>query len=110
MTAAQIISVLISVGISALLNAIVAQVAFRIQFERFLARDTEREKHWMRWQEQITRDVEQLKTERNFHTRIEQCERFIDELREHKHVVVDPHIRVIGALKERIDRLEQRGV
>lgn len=102
--------VTISIAVSTvLISAFGSYLAFRVQFERFLARDTEREKHWMRWQESITRDVEQLKAERNFHGRIEQCERFIEELREHKHVVVDPHIRAVGQLKDRIERLEKSG-
>lgn len=56
----------------------------------------------------VTRDVEQLKSERNFHGRVNQCEKFIDELREWKHAEADPHIRAIGSLKDRVDRMEQR--
>lgn len=83
-------------------------IGFRIQFERFLARDTEREKHWDRWRAGVTSDVEQLKAERNFHVRIQQCETLIDELRDWKHEKADPHIRELGALNERVTRLEKR--
>lgn len=103
---------LVAVGISAatiLISAFGSYIAFRVQFERFLARDTEREKHWMRWQESISRDVEQLKAERNFHGRVAQCESFIDELRDWKHEFADPHLRAMGALKDRIERLERSG-
>jgi hypothetical protein len=102
------ITVLVSVGAGALINAFVAYFAFRVQFERFIARDTEREKYWTEWRTSITSDVEQLKAERNFHTRIEHCEKFIDELRDWKHQLADPHIRVQGDLKRRIEELEQR--
>jgi hypothetical protein len=101
-----VITVCISVGASTLISAFMSYVAFRIQFERFLARDTEREKHWVRWQEQISKDVEQLKAERNFHVRIQHCEEFIEELRDWKHEKADPHIRAMGALNDRVTRLE----
>lgn len=103
-----LITVCISITASTLIAAFCSYWAFRIQFERFLARDTEREKHMLRWQEQITRDVEQLKSERNFHGRVTQCELFIEELREWKHVVVEPYIRAAGQLKDRLDRLEKQ--
>jgi hypothetical protein len=102
-----IITVCISIAVSTLIAAFGSYWAFRIQFERFLARDTEREKHWARWQEQVSRDVEQLKAERNLHGRVSQCESFIEELREWKHVVVEPYIRAVGSLKDRVDRLEK---
>lgn len=91
-----------------IVSPIAAYVAFRISFERFLAKDTEREKHWMRWQDSVSHDVEELKSERNFHVRIQQCEDFIGELRDWKHERVDPHIRALGQLKEQVDRLEKR--
>lgn len=91
-----------------IISPIAAYVAFRISFERFLAKDTEREKHWMRWQDSVSKDVEQLKAERNFHVRIAQCESFIDELREWKHEKVDPHVRALGVLKDRVDRMEKK--
>lgn len=102
-----VITVCISIAASTLIAAFGSYWAFRIQFERFLARDTEREKHWNGWREQVTRDVEQLKSERNFHGRVTQCEAFIEELREWKHVVVEPYIRAAGQLKDRLDRLER---
>lgn len=102
-----VVGVCISIVASTLLAAFASYWAFRIQFERFLARDTEREKHWNLWRENVTRDVEQLKAERNFHGRVTQCEQFIDELRDWKHETVEPYVRAMGALKERLDRLER---
>lgn len=107
-TVNPIITVCISISASTAIAMFGSYWAFRIQFERFIARDTEREKHWVRWQEQVARDVEQLKAERNFHGRVTQCESFIDELRDWKHEFADPHLRVIGGLKDRIELLEQR--
>lgn len=95
-------------ALTVIISAAGAYLGFRIQFERFLAKDTEREKHWMRWQETLTRDVEQLKIERNFHGRVGQCEEFIAELRDWKHEVVEPYIRAHGTLKDRVDRMERK--
>lgn len=103
-----VVTVCISIAASTLIAAFGSYWAFRIQFERFLARDTEREKHWTEWRAGVTRDVEQLKAERNFHGRIEQVEEFIDELRLWKHEAVEPYIRAVGLLKDRVDRLEKR--
>jgi hypothetical protein len=102
------ITVCISITASTLIAVFGSYRAFRIQFERFLARDTEREKHWNEWRSGVTRDVEQLKAERNFHGRVAQCEQFIDELRDWKHEFADPHLRAMGALKDRVERLEKQ--
>lgn len=103
-----LITVCISITASTLIAVFGSYWAFRIQFERFLARDTEREKHWNEWRANMTRDVEQLKAERNFHGRIEQCERFIEELREWKHVKFDAYIRAADVMNERVTQLEKK--
>lgn len=102
------LTVSISIAASTIIAAFGSYWAFRIQFERFLARDTEREKYWNEWRLNITREVEQLKSERNFHGRIEQVEKFIDELRLWKHENVEPYIRAVGLLKDRLDRVERK--
>ena len=103
-----LLTVCISITASTLIAAFGSYWAFRIQFERFLARDAEREKYWNEWRISATRDVEQLKLERNFHGRVTQCEDFIAELRDWKHEAVEPYIRAMGVLKDRVDRLEKR--
>ncbi|MGL4296795.1 MAG: hypothetical protein ACRCTG_13870 [Aestuariivirga sp.] len=102
-----ILTVSISIVVSTLIAAFGSFWAFRIQFERFLARDSEREKHWDEWRQTVNRDVEQLKAERNFDVRIQHVENFIDELRDWKHEAVEPYIRAMGLLKDRVDRLEK---
>lgn len=99
------ISIFVSSMISTIIAGFLAYLAFRIQFERFRAMDAEREKHWNKWREDTSKDVEALKFERNNASRLEQCERFIQELRDFKHEIVEPYIREVGKLRDRIDRM-----
>jgi hypothetical protein len=52
---------LINVGSSLLVGIGASYLTFRLQWAAFQAKDIEREKHWTKWRDQITADVESLK-------------------------------------------------
>jgi hypothetical protein len=53
--------ILVSVGSSLIVGIVSSYLTFRLQFERHRSMDAEREKHWTKWRDGISRDVDDLK-------------------------------------------------
>ena len=105
-----VVSLIVGVGSS--------YITFRLQFERFQAMDKEREKHWAEWREKISADVESLKKTANI-TEVallragldaltKQVEKLWTYATELKHVQVDPYMRAVDLMKQRLDEIQKR--
>lgn len=63
------------------------------------------------WRESLGRrlnEMENAVTKAGLAQRIERSEKDILDLREWKHTQVEPYIRAVDVLKERVDRLEEK--
>lgn len=94
-------------------------LTFRLQFERFKSMDTEREKHWEKWRDSISADVEVLKKSASLTElalikqsvdmlikRFDQLDAYTEKL---KHVHIDPLKLEFEKLRQKVDEMEGRG-
>lgn len=108
---------LITVIVSILVGVSSSYLTFRLQFERFESMDKEREKHWIKWRDDISEDVEALKKSANITQlallaqTVEALAKRVEDLWKYttdiKHLQVDPYIRAHELLKQRVDKLEK---
>ncbi len=107
----------ITIGVSMVVGIGSSYLTFRLQFERFRAMDERREQDWMRWRNKIDIDIEQLKQTAGvtelallrqavdmLTKRVEQLWDYATEL---KHVHVDPYVREIERLKQRVESMDR---
>lgn len=109
---------LLTIGISLVVGTLSSWLTFRLQFERFKAKDGEREKHWDSWRTQITADVEALKRSANLtqvallqqslETLVKRVEQLSEYTAELKHLHIDPYEREMAKLNQRVDTLERK--
>lgn len=107
-----------TIGVSLVVGVLSSYLTFRLQFERFKAMDERRELDWVKWRDKISIDVEALKQSANL-TQLAVLTQVVESLvkrvedlwkyaSETKHVYVDPYVREVGILKQRVDELEKK--
>ena len=57
----ELTHILVSIGSSLLVGVASSYLTFRLQLAAFMAMDKEREKHWTKWRDGISQDVDDLK-------------------------------------------------
>ncbi len=106
-----------SVASSLIVGIGASWLTFRLQFERFKSMDGEREKHWEKWRDQISADVESLKRSANL-TEVALLKQALDALIQRvedlwkyttdlKHLTIDPYVRAADVMNRRVESLEK---
>lgn len=111
------INSLLTIVVSLVVGIGSSYITFRLQFERFESMDKEREKHWIKWRDDITIDVEELKKAANITQiallaqTVEALVKRVEDLWKYtadiKHLQVDPYVRATDLLKQRVEKLEK---
>lgn len=113
----NVTTVLISVLASLLGGAISSYIAFRIQFEKFRATQEQRDLFLSEWRREVNADLDTLhkstsatdiavmrQTHKALTSEVTELAKYTHNM---KHRYVDPYIRAVDVLKNRVDELSR---